>query len=200
MHEYGSKKPFKNWKIITNSQEFIKHLSKAVKIPADDLFIEIRRGTSKNHINGTYVHPTLVTHIAYWLSPEFAVKIGLWIDEWKKNSSENDAKYWVAVSTSKPSFNDQREKAIVEKLNKTIKGETENFVSNGRIDILTKNEIIEVKVGELYKHTLGQILAYDLYYPNRKKIIYLFDISKHHLTEAKKLYKKYDVELRIVKD
>ena len=36
---------------------------------------ELRDGAKSNNINGTYVHPKLITHIASWVSPAFAWKV-----------------------------------------------------------------------------------------------------------------------------
>ena len=36
---------------------------------------EVKNGTKCNNINGTYVHPKLIPHIASWVSPEFANKV-----------------------------------------------------------------------------------------------------------------------------
>lgn len=64
----------------------------------------------------------------------------------------------------------------------------------GYIDILTVDEIIEVKEGRLWKHALGQILAYSDAYPEHKKIIWLFDIEIN--PDIEKICTKHNVEVR----
>ncbi len=44
----------------------------------------------------------------------------------------------------------------------------------GFIDLLTNNEIIEIKEGRCWKHAVGQVLMYAVEYPDRKKRIHLF--------------------------
>jgi len=44
----------------------------------------------------------------------------------------------------------------------------------GNIDILTKNEIIEVKYIKKWKEALGQVISYGKYYPNHRQRIHLF--------------------------
>lgn len=46
----------------------------------------------------------------------------------------------------------------------------------GKIDILTDEEIIEVKRVSGWKSAVGQILTYGFYYPNHRKRIHLFGI------------------------
>ena len=41
----------------------------------------IQGGTPE--LQGTWVHPQVAVHLAQWLSPAFAVKVTLWIIEWK---------------------------------------------------------------------------------------------------------------------
>jgi hypothetical protein len=53
----------------------------------------------------------------------------------------------------------------------------------GRIDVLTEDEIIEVKKITDWKAALGQILIYSGFYPEHRKLIYLYGSAK----ELKKL-------------
>lgn len=70
------------------------------------------------------------------------------------------------------------EKRVVSALVEKIGGLTEVETPAGNIDILTKSEIIEVKVGFDWKHGLGQLLAYAQYYPHHIKRLHLFGISR----------------------
>jgi hypothetical protein len=66
---------------------------------------------------------------------------------------------------------------LVNKLQKIYGTEvkTEVAIKTGFLDILTPNEIIEVKNSKGWKATLGQILVYGLSFPDRNKRIHLFD-------------------------
>jgi hypothetical protein len=61
---------------------------------------------------GTYVHPALITSIANWISPSFAVNVSLWVEEWKKYTKHNNIKYWTTFSKCKPLLNYDREKGL----------------------------------------------------------------------------------------
>jgi hypothetical protein len=192
-------KEFFNWYANADSKNIIEEVEKIIKTKST---IKITGG-SKNDvvIRGTYVHPLLITSVAHWISPKFAVKISLWIEEWKKFSVKNENKYWNAISKIKPSFNDKKEFRIKQILNKKLKGKLEVETDHGLIDILTKKEIIEVKTAKHYKYALGQILAYSVYYPKKDKVIYLFDLYENiNIDKIMKLYDKYDVELRFCDD
>ena len=64
-----------------------------------------------------------------------------------------------------------------DKLAKSLNGKTEVKVPTGRIDILTNNQIIEVKHIKKWKAALGQIIAYSSFYPNHQKRIHLFGLE-----------------------
>ncbi len=48
------------------------------------------------------------------------------------------------------------------------------IIGVGVIDILTEEELIEVKGSRQWKSALGQVLCYGLHYPDHKKVICLF--------------------------
>jgi hypothetical protein len=192
-------KEFKNWYKAGYAKKIINNLK--LKLNTSNPVIMQNKILGVNEIRGTYVHPLLISNIANWISPDFALEMSIWVDEWKKMSINNENKYWNALSTIKPSFNNTKEYNIKLKLNKKLKGTLEVETDHGFIDILTKKEIIEVKIAKHYKYALGQILAYSIYYPKKNKIIYLFDVSDNiDIDKIIKLYDKHDVELRFYND
>lgn len=74
--------------------------------------------------------------------------------------------------TNKP--NCMIEKEIRDKLWKELGGEREVNTDFGRIDLLTKDYLIEVKKANDWKDGVGQLLAYAKYYPNHKKRLHLW--------------------------
>ena len=74
---------------------------------------------------------------------------------------------------SKPVSNP--EKTICKRISKELGGKTEVCVNNKRIDILTDNEIIEVKNYNTMLGAIGQILYYSKFYPDRRKRIHIFN-------------------------
>ena len=66
------------------------------------------------------------------------------------------------------------EAEITDALHKHLGGLTEVSTPAGRIDLLTDEEIIEVKRITDWKAALGQILVYSAFYPEHRKRIHLF--------------------------
>lgn len=66
------------------------------------------------------------------------------------------------------------ELSVKEALAKKLKGEIEVLTPVGSIDILTSQELIEVKQAALWKTALGQVMAYGYFYPIHVKRIHLF--------------------------
>ena len=66
------------------------------------------------------------------------------------------------------------EKKIQLRLQASIGGDVEVKTLAGNIDLLTTDQIIEVKGVKSWKSALGQILAYGKYYPSHIKRIHLF--------------------------
>ena len=70
------------------------------------------------------------------------------------------------------------EKDIQIRLHKELGGEMEVHTNFGYIDLLTETELIEIKVGNNWKHGLGQLLAYRKFYLNHKLRLHLFGIEE----------------------
>lgn len=198
--EINVKKQFVDWNRTQQATELIEVVSNELNIPKKELMICITGGQN-TVIRGTYVHPLLITHIAMWCSPSFAVKVSLFIEEWRKLDKTNDSKYWKALAEAKPSCNDMVERKIQEELSKKLNGKREVETECGFIDILTNTQIIEIKHISDWKHALGQLLAYSIEYPTHTKVIYLFgDNDNVNLDVVKSIYGKYNIELVIYKN
>lgn len=61
-----------------------------------------------------------------------------------------------------------------DKLARELNGQTEVQTPVGRIDLLTKTEVIEVKRASGWKSAIGQVKSYGRYYPNHRLRIHLF--------------------------
>ncbi len=66
------------------------------------------------------------------------------------------------------------EQKICARLKDSLGGLTEVSTPAGRIDLLTDDEIIEVKRIDRWKAALGQILVYSGFYPHHRKRLHLF--------------------------
>ena len=69
----GDKK-FTNWLCNRRSKELLKELETELNKP----LIELSRSENRH---GTYVHPFVALDIAQWISPQFSVKVTVWIWE-----------------------------------------------------------------------------------------------------------------------
>lgn len=70
--------------------------------------------------------------------------------------------------------NKQAEAVVANKLAQGISGRREVETPSGRIDVLTDNEVIEVKNSSLWKNAVGQVLAYAQHFPLHTPRIHLF--------------------------
>ena len=169
------KKEFKHWNSLISTKKIIKSLGDMLKVPSSQL-IDVKKGCTSKYQQGSWIHPLLATNLAQWISSDFGLKVCLWIDEWKqfnnnKNIYDNEINNLVSNEIC------QKEREIQLKLLKELGGEIEVETESGFIDLLTDNEIIEIKNGKNWKSAVGQILIYSLEYPKHGKRIHLFDIE-----------------------
>ena len=132
------------------------------------------KGPNKNR--GTWIHPKLSIHIAQWISCEFAVKVSDWIDEWRLSCNKNEQKYIKSLEDIEP--DDRKldvEKQIQLRLQEELGGEIEVRTDFGYIDLLTDKELIEIKEASNWKHGVGQLLAYSVFYKDRVLRLHLFN-------------------------
>jgi hypothetical protein len=179
---HDANKQFHHWKANITSKELISELSSAINIPINELILTVAGG--KNiELRGTYVHPKLIIHIASWCGPSFAIKVSEWIDEWRNYSSENEDRFYTALSNIKPSPSAAKEKEIQKMLHKKLGGKIEVKTIAGRIDLLTDKYLIEIKNYCDWKCAIGQLIAYSRDYEDKKKVMYLFDIPKKNIMD-----------------
>ena len=77
----------------------------------------------------------------------------------------------------------EKESDYSKNLARTLNGKKEVHTIGGNIDILTNNEIIEVKEVKMWKHALGQVLVYGHYYPSHQKRIHLYGETQESFLE-----------------
>lgn len=124
----------------------------------------------RNEHRGTYVHPTLLTYILCQLS----IKTSYDIMKTHNNNSIDKL-----IESFVPDKRNYVEKQVQEWLAKLVNGEMEVKTDAGNIDILTSTEIIETKLAHDWKSAIGQLIAYQSFYPNHKKHMYLIGDSKN---------------------
>jgi len=190
----GKKKELYSWKENASTTDFIREAAKEMKLTEDDMII-IKTGGQISEIRGSYVHPILMTHIAYWVSPSFAVKVCSWIEEWKCFSVKNEFGYFNALTHLKMYSANNREKEVQTELHDKLGGKIEVKTPVGRIDLLTKHKLIEIKKYDDWKNALGQLIAYSTYYPDRQKYMYLFGVDDRDTVVIKEICKSNDIKM-----
>lgn len=135
--------------------------------------INVYKGNTKKFNQGTYIHPKLAIHLAIWLSSSFCLQVSNWIEEWfcYKKDNHNRFLYEIYNLECDNSNEHNQEKIIQFRLQKELElgGDIEIESKVGLIDLLTEEEIIEIKEGKNWKHAVGQLLMYAIEYPQHKK-------------------------------
>jgi hypothetical protein len=167
----AGKKKFNDWIRLNTTKELIKAFSKNLSLDIEQL-VE----SSEGRYGGTWIHPKLSIHIAQWISSEFVVKVSDWIDEWRLSCNKNEQKYIKSLEDIEP--DDRKldvEKQIQLRLQEELGGEIEVRTDFGYIDLLTDKELIEIKEASNWKHGVGQLLAYSVFYKDRVLRLHLFN-------------------------
>jgi len=181
-------KEYYNWRRSFKTQPYIDKISELYNLGEDKL---IDRAIGGYYI--TWAHPTIATNIAQWISVEFSAQVAKWIEEWKENK-ENKDRYNYELQNIKPDDPySYREKEIQERLYNELGGVKEYETNNGRVDLLTDNEIIEIKLHDNWKHGIGQLLVYNEDIMNRKMRLHLFD--GEYDERIKNICGKYNIDV-----
>jgi hypothetical protein len=200
----GGKK-LKNWTVSDKPKKLVKEMTDELmkKDPSWDGKITVLvTGGENNLVRGTYVHPSLIPHIASWVSTKFACIISTILYKWRLLSCENELEYWTSmgesIEDSKNSNNNACTEMDIKMLlhKKYIGSRIEVKTPSGYIDILTDTEVIEIKKGNAWKDALGQLLAYGEYYPEHIKVVYLFEYKELNLDEIVRIFTKYGIVVR----
>lgn len=170
-------KKISDWLRLNQTKIFINEIEKETNLTEKEL-IKIYKGGNYKDSQGTWIHRKLATHLAQWCSIKFSIQISNWIEEWINYKQKNEIKYLYHIYNIKPDDkNNLKEKEIQLKLQEELGGDIEVLTETGYIDLITDNEIIEIKTGKNWKEAVGQILMYSLDYPKHSKRIHLFDIK-----------------------
>jgi hypothetical protein len=73
-------KEWSHYRENKTTKEFLDALAPVLGIPRTDLTQTIQGGEPSRQ--GTWVHPRVAIHLAMWCSPEFAVQVTGWVEEW----------------------------------------------------------------------------------------------------------------------
>ena len=93
----------------------------------------------------------------------------------------------------------EKEKKILIQLHKKMGGEKEVKCKNGIIDLITNDEIIEIKIFNNWKHAIGQILVYACDYPTHQKKLILFgEENKYKFEKIKSICELFNIQVEFV--
>lgn len=115
--------------------------------------------SATNHFGGILYHD----NPDYWLETRNSRKtcdMGLLLHKVLKDCS--------------PSKSNQPEKEIQLRLKEELNAEDEVLTPAGRIDLLSKNQLIEIKQVKQWKSGIGQLLCYGQYFPSHQLRLHLF--------------------------
>lgn len=188
-------KLWKNYIVNAKTEEFMAALSKTADIHCDVLVQSKQGGVAK--CQGTWVHPRVATHLAQWCSAEFSVLVSGWLEKMCARDPSFASEYNDAIDNIQPSKGStMTERTIQVKLARKLGGQMEVACEHGTADIVTEDEVIEVKKLEKYVHALGQAIAYGRTYPEKRKRVHLFGLEMEDgptVKKAKELFCQLDI-------
>lgn len=85
----GKRKDVANWLGNKRTQDSLKHLSAAVKIPVNQLY-QVFEG-SPDSGGGTWLHPRLSVRFGMWLSDDFGFQVESWVEQWMTEGKSNQS-------------------------------------------------------------------------------------------------------------
>jgi hypothetical protein len=188
-------KEWKQYRRNDTTQAFLEALTDVVGVPVDEL---VKSKVGGDH-SGTWVHPTVATHLAAWISPLFFAKVTVWLETAKASISAIAAEYEHEINNLTPNPSDQAEHCIRDRLVVELDGTAEVPAKYGPIDVVTPEEVIEVKRAPMFTRALGQVLGHSFTFPHLRRRIHLFgtaeECSDQVIQDATALCKLYDVIL-----
>lgn len=173
----ASGKRLVKWRSSSDTKKFVKLVEKDTSLTEEQLIL-VKRGGNEKDKQGTWVHPKLAIHLALYISSYFCLQVTNWIEEWIGYKKENGDRFTTEIYNLKIDDDDDtcnsEERNVKLRLQEQLGGDVEVATKVGFIDLLTNNEIIEIKEGRCWKHAVGQVLMYAVEYPDKKKRIHLF--------------------------
>lgn len=185
-----------HYNAVEGNQAFRIALAASIGSPVEALVQSILDGSL--HLRGTWVHPRIATHLAMWISTEFEVKVSGWIEKARQILQYIDWDYKRSLANLKPrKDSDTVEAAVRDHLAQQETGQVEVTCDHGRVDVLTRSEVIEVKRGSRYLHALGQVLRYAESFPEHRKRVHLILEADQDdlLLKAKRVCSRYGVDV-----
>lgn len=194
---------FSKWHEMLQTKQLKAVCERLTGISSADLIKIAHGGDYRKKEQGAWIHRYLVPHLAMWISYTFAVKLSIWIDEWRNLNEQNNDIFINELQNIKCDRHNRKiEYTIQQRLAAELDGECEVPTEVGFIDILTQSEVIEIKSMSRWLHAVGQIQGYYTFLNNKSLImrIHLFYFNTSELDKMpliEKLCNKYDIKVTI---
>ena len=134
-------KLMKNWIRNDGNKEMVEYFENVDGCSNSSRHIyEVRNGIKCNNINGTYVHPDLIPHIASWVSPAFAYKVSKIVNNFLIREKEAEIERLTGAKTRLELMLDE---AKIER--KAFEERTEKMLQ----DMKDQNEKTHIKLDEV---------------------------------------------------
>lgn len=192
---HGAKKEWSDYIRLNATKNFMQSLSTSIQVASAQLIKQVMTGPS--HRRGTWIHPLMATHLAYWCSADFAVKVSRWVEEYKAINPKACKEWTESIFNLKADKHAVQERRIRDKLRADLGGDTEVACHHGRADLVTHDTVVEIKRVDKYLHALGQVLGYGRCMPEKRKRVHLFgDVEEDSeiVKRAKALVESFDVQ------
>jgi hypothetical protein len=114
---------------LDTSDAFVQQLSRSTGIPALQLIQSVTGGGDQvpREERGTWVHPRIAIHLAMWCSPEFAVQVTGWVEEWYRTQDNPLASHPQKTIPFMALFSRQIQTALSRVHNSLIKASGRSF-------------------------------------------------------------------------
>ena len=150
---------------------------------------EIGRPATKIRFgSGSWVHPRLVVDIASWIGGgTFRMQVSRWVELAKEHIPGVREEFARSINDLQAEDKSRQEEAEVRsRLASTLENARECVIlAHGETDIVSDDEVIEVKHVTKYLHALGQVLGAKRCLPMVVMRVHLFGHS-HEMTSARK--------------
>ena len=195
-------KQWADYKRLASTTKFIERLAKELGVRKDRLVHGSLPGGNRLCI-ATWVHPRVATHLAQWISVDFSVKLTSWLEQAKQVIPTVKAECEEALTTLESDGTNQIEREVRQRLLKQVNGQERVNGKYGEIDIVSLEEVIEVKWAPKYAHALGQVLCHSESYPEKGRRVHLFgteeECDDEKMVHVATLFSKYNITLTFEK-
>lgn len=193
----GVGKKFSKFLATSKTKRFLIKL--AEELGTSTPLVDVTRGGAHS---GSFVHPRVLTWLACWCDIGFAVHVTKWVEQAKESVTRVHDEYWKAISELKyePS-SEQIERDVRVRLAVELGG-TQCFIGVlGEIDLVTDDQVIEIKWVCRALHAVGQVLGHSRSFPEKGRRIHLFgdadEFSRTNMSELRSMCSSLDISVTV---